>query len=244
VVLLSLVIGAVFLSGFALALGEPLPAGQDLVYGAIAGAAGSLGLAALFRGLARGPMGVVAPVASVVAAILPVVVTAFTEGVPGPAKLVGFGLALPAIWFLSGNGAGERVRASDLFLPVVAGLGFGVFMVLIGLTSERAVLWPLLASKAASITLMLLIVLISWSRRLPGWKDLPLIAVTGILDSSGNALYALAAKIGRLDVAAVLASLTPASTVLLAWLIAKERLSRRQWLGVGLALIAILLIAS
>jgi drug/metabolite transporter (DMT)-like permease len=244
VVLLSLVIGAVFLMSFALVLGEPLPVGRDLVYGALAGAAGSLGLVALFSGLARGPMGVVAPVSSVVAAVLPVLVAAFTEGIPDPPKLLGFTLALLAIWLLSSDASGQRFRAADLVLPVAAGLGFGVFMVLIGLASEGAVLWPLLASKASSISLMLLIALVSGASPWPGWKRLPLVAVTGILDSSGNALYALAAKIGRLDVAAVLASLTPATTVFLAWLIAKERLSIRQRVGVGMALAAVLLIAS
>ena len=243
VVVVSQVVGLGLLLVLALLLGEPLPATVDLLWGAAAGLAGGLGLAALYRGLAVGRMGVVAPVNAVLSAAVPVLFGALVEGLPAARQLLGFGLALVAVWLVSRSGDGTRLRLRDLGLPVLAGLGFGTFLIVIGQVSETAILWPLIAARAASITL-LVGVAIARRRPLPAAGQLPLVALVGLFDTGGNAFYALAAQAGRLDTAVVLSSLFPAATVLLARILLKEELSLLQWVGVTLALAAVLLIAS
>jgi drug/metabolite transporter (DMT)-like permease len=244
VVILSQVTGLVLLAGLALLLAEPLPSWADALWGAAAGLAGGLGLVALYQGLAVGRMGVASPLAGVVSAGLPVLFGIVLEGLPGGLQLAGFGLALGAVWLLSRGPDSVRLRSRALALPLLAGLGFAFFLILIDHASERAVLWPLVAARLASLALLAPLTL--WRRRgsLLARDTLPLVALVGLFDGGGNAFYALAAQAGRLDVAAVLGSLYPASTLLLARLILKESLSSRQWLGALMALAAVLLIAA
>jgi drug/metabolite transporter (DMT)-like permease len=199
---------------------------------------------ALYTGLARGRMGIVAPITAVVAAFFPVIVGILNEGLPSPQRLVGFGIALMAIWFLSRAGNGAVIRLSELALPTVAGLGFGLFYIFIDRVSHAAVLWPLVAARIASIGMLSILIAVRRQREVPAANQLLIIALAGTFDAGGNAFFALATQVGRLDISAVLASLYPAATVLLAWLILKERLVRQQWLGVIAALIALVLIAS
>jgi drug/metabolite transporter (DMT)-like permease len=188
----------------------------------------------------------VAPVTAVLSAAIPVIVGILAEGVPPILVLVGFGLAVTAVWLLSGGRRADGLRRDELGLALLAGLGFSLFFVFIDQFSAGVVFWPLVAARAASIPLLLIFMLyrqwtgVQWAaigRRL--W---PIIALAGVLDSGGNYFFALATQSGRLDIAAVLASLYPASTVLLARLILKETLGPRQWLGVGVALVALVLI--
>ena len=244
VVLVSQLVGLVLLSTLALLLSEPFPTLTDMAWAAIAGIGGAVGLSALYRGLAAGPMGVVAPVAAVVSVILPLIFGLFLEGMPGLPQLLGFGLALCAVWFITRAGNGSSTQVRDLVLPVVAGLGFGVFFILIGHVSAAAVLWPLAAARVASVLALLVVVLLTRQPARPAAGQMPLILMSGLFDTGGNAFYALAARTGRLDIAAVLSSLYPAVTVILAWLILKERLSRTQGVGLALAMIAVLLIAA
>ncbi len=243
VVVVSQAVGLVLLAGLALLLAEPLPTAGDALWGAAAGLAGGVGLVALYRGLATGRMGVVAPVAAVVSAGVPVAFGLLLEGVPSAAQLLGFGLALAAVWIISRSGDGAVVRARDLALPLAAGLGFGIFFILIDHVSERIVLWPLVAARVASLLMLVTVAVVSRQGQRPDRRSLPLMALAGLFDTGGNAFYALAAQAGRLDVAAVLGSLYPATTVLLAHFLLRERISGRQWLGVAAALAAVVLIA-
>jgi drug/metabolite transporter (DMT)-like permease len=244
VVILSQLLGLSFLLVLALLLAEPVPDLTDILWAGVAGLAGTLGLAALYRGLATGPMGVVAPVAAVVSVILPLIVGLFLEDVPALPQLLGFGLALCAVWFITRVGRGSRIRMRSLVLPLAAGLGFGVFLVLIDQVSADAVLWPLAAARAASVLAFLAILLLTRQPAMPTTGQIPLIMLVGLFDTGGNVFYALAARAGRLDMAAVLGALYPAMTVVLARLILKERLLWQQGLGLALAVIAIILIAS
>lgn len=248
VVTLSQLVGLVCLLALALLLEGTLPPARDLLFGALAGLAGVIGILALYTGLARGRMGVVAPMTAVLSASIPVIVGIVTEGIPPVLVLVGFGLAVTAVWLLSGGGKADGIRRDELGLALLAGLGFALFFVFIDQLSTGVIFWPLTAARVASVPLLLLFILgrRQWqgvtTARLPH-SLLPIIALSGILDSGGNYFFALATQSGRLDIAAVLASLYPASTVLLARLILKETLGSRQWLGVGVALIALVLIA-
>jgi drug/metabolite transporter (DMT)-like permease len=244
VVIGSGAVGLLLLVGMALLLAEPLPLLVDLAWGFSAGITGALGLAALYRGLAAGRMGVVAPMAAVVTASIPLVFGLLLEGVPAAQQLLGFGVALVAVWLISRTGGGARVQVRELILPLLAGLGFAFFLVAIGRVSETAVLWPLVAAKFSSLVAVLVVAALARQWQRVDARQVPLMALAGLLDTGGNAFYALAAREGRLDTAAVLSSLYPAATVLLARLLVKEQIARTQWLGVIAALLAVVLIAS
>ena len=244
VVVVSQVIGTTILVVITLLLNVELPSSDKLFLGAIAGVSGTMGLVAYYSGLASGRMGIVAPVAGIVAAVIPVFVTFFIEGPPSTFQLVGFGLALFAVWLLTSLGGSAKVRMSELGFSVAAGLGFCLFFIIIDRVSESAVLWPVVSARAASISFLFIfsIGLRKWET--PTKNKLPVIAWVGIFETSGTAFYALATHVGRLDIAAVLASLYPASTVLLARFILKEHLMRRQWMGLVATVIALAFIAS
>jgi drug/metabolite transporter (DMT)-like permease len=190
-------------------------------------------------------MGVVAPVSAVVSAALPLVVGMAVEGLPGRSQVAGMVLALPAMWLISRPaGEDDSWHWRELVVPALAGLGLGGFLTIIGQVTSEAIFWPLVAARGASLLLMVGVALVlrQWQRPLP--RELPLIALAGLFDMGGNALYAFAAQIGRLDIASILSSLYPASTLFLAWLILHERLARPQGVGVVLALAAVMLIAT
>jgi len=243
VVILSQTMGLGLLILLALLLAEPIPALSDILWAAVAGLAGTVGLVALYRGLATGPMGVVAPIAAVVSVILPLIFGPLLEGFPALPQLLGFALALFAVWLITRPETGSRIEVRHLVLPLIAGIGFGVFLILIDHVSTAAVLWPLAAARAASIPAVLAASLLARQPVQPAASQIPLILLVGVLDTGGNAFYALAAREGRLDIAAVLGALYPAMTVVLAQFILKERLSRREGLGLALALLAVVLTA-
>jgi drug/metabolite transporter (DMT)-like permease len=244
VVIVSQIVGGLFLASLALLFREALPSPTSLLMGVLAGIGGVIGLLALYGGLANGRMGVVAPLAAVISAALPVLLSLFTEGLPKPTQLAGFVLALLAVWLLSGMGWRWQtaVPRQELAYAAVAGAGFALFFIFIDRVEAGSLFWPLTAARAASVSLLIIWVAVrrEWVR--PSPNQLPIIALAGVLDALGNAFFALAARLGRLDIAAVLASLYPGSTVLLARLILKEKLTRWQWLGVLLALAALVLI--
>lgn len=243
VVINSQWLGGILLLGLAFVTGEGVPPLTDWLWGAAAGAAGAVGLLALYRGLASGRMGLVAPLSAVLAAALPVVVGSITQGLPDVIQFLGFGFALAGVWLLSRPEGALSFRLNDLMLPVVAGLGFGLFFVLMDRANDHAVFWPIVAARSSSITLLSTAALATGQPTSVPRAHWPLTALAGLLDAGGNAFFTLAAQAGRLDVASVLSSLYPASTVALAWVVLKERLTHPQWLGVAVALAAIVLIA-
>jgi drug/metabolite transporter (DMT)-like permease len=204
---------------------------------------GAFGLLAFYRGLSIGRMGVVAPVAAVVSAVIPVVVGIFFEGWPGVLPVTGFVLAVIAVWLVSSGGEGN-VSFSDVGHAVVAGLGFAAFFVIIDRVSAGAVFWPLVAARTASISLMFGFALLTKRIEKPTPVQMPVIFLAGLFDTGGNVFFILAAQAGRLDVSAVLSSLYSAVTVFLAWLILKETMTIRQWVGVIAAFTAVILVAN
>ena len=200
-----------------------------------------MGLALLYRALATGQMSVAAPVSALVAASLPVLVSAFSDGLPRWVTLIGFILALTAVWLISG-GVGIEIRLNHLYMPVMAGLAFGAFFVFLHYGSSTSIFWILAVTRIASITGLLGYSIIARERWFPTSDSWGLIAMSSVLDAAGNSFYALSARMGRMDVAAVLGSLYPGSTVLLAWFILNERISRVQLIGILIALAAIVLI--
>ncbi|MDO9348876.1 MAG: DMT family transporter [Anaerolineales bacterium] len=223
--------------------GEPVPSLSSWLWGGAAGLCGGVGMSILYRALADGRMSVAAPVSALLAGIIPVLVGTGTEGLPELWTLLGFALALAAIWLISRGEDGAAIRLKELVLPLAAGLTFGLFFVFMHQASRVSVLWPIVASRLTSITSLLVYALVKkqpWRPKRALW---PLVALSGVLDIGGNSFYILAGQIGRMDVAAVLGSLYPGSTVALARLVLKERIARLQAVGILLALAAITLIA-
>ncbi len=225
---------------------EPFPSPSALINSVIGGALGSMGLLILYHSLSMGQMSIAAPVSALFAAVLPVVVGAATQGLPSVVQFIGFGIALTAVWLISRGNETERFhihQLTDLRWPILAGIGFGSYFIFIHYATQEtnAILWPMIASRLAGTVLLFVVVLI---RREPltvqrgAWT---VVLFNATLDVTGNFFYILASRFGRLDVAAVLSSLYPGTTVILAWLLLKERISAKQWLGIAAALIAIVL---
>ncbi len=235
-------IGLVLLIVLALSWSEPLPTTLDIVWGSIAGLLGAVGLVSFYQALAVGRMGIVAPVTAMLSAAVPVLFSAFFEGLPSPIQLTGFVLALIAVGLISGLGV-VKGRPKGLGLAFLAGLGFGSFFILISRVGHGVVFWPLAAARLSSFLFMLAAVLIRRQEVLPKISVLPIVLLAGALDVAGNVFFVLATHAGRLDVAVILSSLYPAVTVLLASIILKERVTRLQTLGIFVALVAIPLIS-
>jgi drug/metabolite transporter (DMT)-like permease len=224
--------------------GEGPPAAQQLGYAALAGAAGAIGLAALYRGLAVGSMSVVAPI-SATAAVVPVVFGVLTGERPSPAQSVGIALAVGGVVLASrsrGVDGRGRAVAEGVGLALVAALAFGFLLVALGEASEGDALWATLAMRATSFSLLVLTAVALRPSFALAERDLPVLLLIGVLDTAGNALFALATTESLLSLVAVLGQLYPVVTVLLARILLGERLSTGQELGVlgafaGVALI-------
>jgi drug/metabolite transporter (DMT)-like permease len=247
VVVLSQAIGAVVLL-IALPLFPASVGAGDLVWGAAAGVAGGAGVALLYRGLARGPMGVVAPITAVLSATIPAVVGLGLGERPRMTALAGVAVALPAIALLSRPPAEERGGSAASIAPSVrialaSGVAIGAFLVFLGQAGAGAGLWPLLPARIASFSFLALLALATRNPLRPTGRTGRLIAGAGLLDTSANILYLLAVQRGLLSLTAVLVSLYPGSTVLLARLVLRDRLRGLQLAGLAMAGLSVALIA-
>jgi drug/metabolite transporter (DMT)-like permease len=234
--------GTTLIAAAALLLGEGAPPAAAIGWAVSAGAAGAVGLAALYRGLAVGRMAIVAPISAVLSAAVPVAWGIAEEGLPPASKLAGFALALAGIWLVARAGETGAGRAG-LAHAIVAGCGFGGFLVLMHRGAQGGTFWPLAAARGTSLGLALAAALALRRAWAPARAAVPLVLLSGVFDAGGNALFVLAAQAGRLDVASVLSSMYPASTVALAALLLRERVSRPQGAGIAAVLAAIALIA-
>jgi uncharacterized membrane protein len=246
----GIVIGSQAIGLVALAAVIPLIGGSatpaDLAWGAAAGVCGSAGLVVFYRAMAGGVMSVIAPVTSVCAAAVPVLAGLASGERIGVATAVGIALALVAVVLVASEGglrALRSVRPATLGPPLFAGAMFGLFFVLLHRTGPGAGLWPLVAARLVSVLLVGAVVLLRRERlRVPQAAVLPLV-LAGVGDMAGNALFLLASQRGDLSITGVLASLYPASTVLLAQLVLRERLAGSQTAGLATAAAAVVLIA-
>jgi len=243
VIIFSQLTGGLMLLGLAVILNQNFSSVSDLFLGCLAGICGTMGLTCLYKGLSTGKMGLVAPVAAVVSAVFPVIVGIFIQGWPTGIQLTGFGLAIVAVWLLSGGGAKAPMLLDELKLPVAAGLGFGMFFIIISQVSADSILWPLISARVASIALFLPIAKIKQTYLIPAKENFLMIILAGGCDAAGNIFFVLASKVGRLDISVIVTSLYPAITVLLAWVILKEKLTKAQWTGFWIVLFALMLIA-
>ncbi|GGO04553.1 hypothetical protein GCM10010116_09040 [Microbispora rosea subsp. aerata] len=217
-----------------------------LAWGMASGVAGAFGIVLFYRGLATGMMSVIAPTTATTAMAVPVLFGLITGDRPSALALVGVVLGLFAVLLVSrepGRGA-SGPKAGPIVAALVSGAGFGGFFVLLKVAPEDSGMWPLLGARIASITLVALLALATRKSLRPAPGSLTVTITAGVLDMAANVLYLLAAQRGMLTLVAVLVSLYPASTLLLARYVLGERLSPVQITGVGFALGAIALIAA
>jgi drug/metabolite transporter (DMT)-like permease len=243
VVLVSQLVGTVLALILAVARGETMPLASDVPWSVAGGLTGGVGIVALYRGLAVGRMGVVAPVTGVLAAAIPVAFGVVLEGLPTTLVAVGIGLAIVAVILVSRVDDG-RVGPSGLGLALLAGVAIGAFGVTISQISEGHAFGPLTMIRAAEAVLIGAVIVVGRQAWRADRRLLPTMAGVGVLDMAGNAGFILAVQSGSLAVAAVLSSLYPVTTVVLATLVLHERVTRSHAVGIGLAAGAIVLIAA
>ncbi|MFZ6004691.1 MAG: EamA family transporter [Actinomycetota bacterium] len=225
-----LLVSTTFISGDASA--------RDWLLGATGGLAGAAGVGLLYRALSIGPMGAVAPVTALLAAAVPVI-AGFAKGErPEAAAILGMAAGVLAIVLISAEGGGS-MRPSDLrgvTLALGAGLGFGLFFVALSYTGDDSGLWPLVGARSASVALIGGLAIVGRiDSHVPDGSARALTAGAGALDVAANVLYLLAIREGLLSVVSVLSSLYPASTVVLAWIVLRERFAPMQRVGLALA---------
>ena len=248
VVLLSQLLGAIPLLLVFPVLNDGNMSRDVLVWGAGAGITGGGGVVLLYRGLAIGRMSVVAPITAVLAAAVPVLFGLTRGERPGAMALAGVGIALVAVAFISSVkediGGEAEPRRAGVFEAVGAGFAFGAFFILLDGVGDDSGMWPLLIMRSSSIVLVTIGVLASRIELRPAPGSWLSIATAGTFDVAANIFYLLSTREGLLTIVAVVTSMYPAMTVLLARLYLKERFTSAQTAGLALAGAAIVLIAA
>ena len=230
---------------------SPSPTSETFLWGLLAGFAGGAGVTLFYRALALGTMSVIAPITAVEAASVPVVFGLVTGERPPALASVGVALALGAVGLVSAapDPDGNRVRTrsglrdSGLLHALGAGLGFGFFFIFLKEAGTEAGLWPLVMARSGSLLLALVLGLATHRSLRPASGTWPMIVAAGILDVGANMFFLAASREGLLTIVAVLTSLYPASTVVLARTFLGERLARPQLAGLALAVVGVALIA-
>ncbi|GGL39593.1 DMT family transporter [Planomonospora parontospora] len=223
------------------------PSAAALAWGMAAGVAGAAALVLFYRALATGVMSVVAPVTAATSATLPVLYGLATGERPQPVALGGIALALVAVVLVSRDSS--PASAGRAYGPVLAalgsGAGFGCFFILLARSPGDGGMWPLFGARLASVALIVLLAVATRRTLRPGnGGALRIIVVAGALDMAANVLFVLAEQRGMIALVGVLASLYPASTLVLARYVLGERLNGVQLTGIGATLAAVALIAA
>ncbi len=224
------------------AIHAPFPSGRSAAWVLAGGISGGAALAIFYRALSSGRMGLTAPVAAVLGAAIPAVVSMFTEGLPGRIPLVGFVLAATGLWLITRTEDGGKPEG--IGLAMLAGIGFASFYLCVRQAGDASALWIASLTRAGGLIITALIVLL-----LGKFRDITSAGVrwgvlTGCIDSMGTILFVRASQTGRLDEAVVISSLYPAVTVLLARFFLREHFTRWRFVGLLAALAAVPMIAA
>lgn len=225
--------------------GTPRPV--DFAWALLAGVGTGGGMGFLYRGFAVGRISVVAPISAVGAAVIPVAVGAATGERPGPLVWFGVLLALPGVWLVSGGapeGPTDRGPASGGVLEgVLAGLGFGGLFAALGQIPDGSGWAPLFICQVVGVPVVVVLAVLLRAPWVPRGRGVRLAVLGGPLGASATGLFLLASQRGYLTVTGLLASLYPASTVLLAVVVLRERVHRAQAIGLALCAVAVALVA-
>jgi drug/metabolite transporter (DMT)-like permease len=227
----------------------PVPHRTEFLEGAIGGLEGSLALVLFYRALAMGAMGLTAALTGLLTALIPVLFGLWSEGLPAPLAIAGLILGCLAIWLIA-HAPGHNTPPKALLLGALSGAGFGLQLILFKLAAKDGVLWALTSARIGGVLGMAAILLLAWPRRNVNGIERPILSgfwrigiLAGVLDTIGNVGYTVAAHTGRLDLAALVSSLYPGFTILLAALILRERPTLRQTLGMAVALGSVVLLS-
>ena len=244
VLAISQAVGLLGVSLWVLVSNDSFPGVEELIPAAGAGISAMIGLAALYRGFAIGAMGIVAPI-SAASPVVPLAVDVIHGVIPSLMQWIGVALVVCGIVALSRepstNGKG-RV-AAGVGLALVAALGFGVFFVGIDAGADESTAWAVAAARGAAVPIVVVAALATGATLRPGRRPLPLLVGVGVFDTTANVLVAAATTAGAVGIVAVLSSLYPITTVLLAWLLLGERLGRSKRVGGSVALVGAALVA-
>jgi drug/metabolite transporter (DMT)-like permease len=242
---LSQAIGLAGVLLWVLLASDPFPGVPELFPAALAGVAGAIGLGALYRGLAVGAMGIVAPI-SAASPLVPLAVDAGRGVVPDPLQVLGVVLVLAGIVTLSRDpGSGGQRIAAGAGLAVVAALGFGLFVVGLDAGADESAPWAVVAARSASVTLAVAAaVFVTRTSLRPPRALLPMLVGVGVFDTGANVLVAFATTKGAAGIVAVLSALYPVVTVVLARLVLGEQLSVSRRVGGAVALAGAALVAA
>jgi len=233
-----------------------IPGSAPMLYAALGGFEGALALAIFYRALAMGAMGLTAALTGLLTALVPVLFSLVHEGLPAARTAVGLAIGLIAIWLITHTPAPVALKAAEnqekatevvkrgttprlaLLLGALAGIGFGTQLILFKMANGGGILWVVTSARAAGL-LALVIVLAVLPPKAP-WRGFWLTGIAaGSLDTLGNLFYMQATRVGRLDVAAIICSMYPAGTILLAAIVLREWPTARQFMGIALALAAV-----
>ncbi len=240
---IAMISGILLLALVVLIAREQFPPLNVIIFPLLAGSFGSMGLGALYLALSENHSAIVAPSSAVIAVAIPVIYNVFTGGLPPTTALIGFAIALVSIWLVSQTENGSvPLSKKGLALTIGSGIGLGMFYIFMGQTPKGYIFSPLILSRSAALIVTSILFLISRDG-VKGSLSNPIAILSGLLDAGGNALYMLARQFTREDIAVVLSSMYPAVNVLFAWMIVKEPVSRKQWLGVVLCVAAVGLIS-
>lgn len=228
-------------------LGEGPPDSRFIVYAAVAGLAETVGVAALYRGLAVGVMSIVAPVAAI-APVLPLAVGLLLGEVPSPIQGVGLVLAVAGVVITSrqqrSSDQATRRLVSSILYGLVSALGFGIFFVALDAASEGDIPWALLVARLTAVTAIVSAVALTPSRLAVQRTDVITLAFIGVLIVIADFMYATATTLGLLSVVAVLGALHTIVTIGLAGIYLHERIERLQRFGIAACLLGVLIITA
>jgi drug/metabolite transporter (DMT)-like permease len=246
VVLVSQPVGLLMVLVVALAAGGSVPPGGPMAAAIGGGIAGCIGLGCFFAAMAKGPMSIVAPIASL-GAVVPVAVGLARGEQPGAIQIVGLVVALAGIALAvreAEHPHAIEVPARSVLLAALAGLGFGTFFTGLDAAASHDALWAAVGGRiGGSAAVILAVLAVRPALRLQR-AALPALLAVASLDTLANVLFAAASREGLLSLVAVAGSLYPVATIVLARIVLHERLVRIQQIGVGLALVGVVLIAA
>lgn len=239
-------IGLLMLIPFYFILDEENLSRNEIMFSAVAGLSGVVGLYMLYMGLSKGKMGYVAPISAVIAMMLPVIVGFLDHGFLELSKYIGIFLAIGSIWGLTKGDVGTLSK-SDLFYAIMSGLGIGLFLIFISYGGKDATFSPMIVARIASVALFFIIVMYRKGKGSSfgylGNRQMILICGSGFFDMTANLLFIKATQYGALEIASILSSLYPTTTIILSWIILKDKIEKEKLIFLVGILVSIVLLA-